>query len=187
MPIFYNVRKKNNYLAKGQKERYYLIAKSWDRVGYDDLIEHMVRHTSLTREEARSALSYLQQSIPELLKLGCTIDLGGLGYLMTTIQSEDSDTPDEANHHKVRDIRIRFVPDKKLREAVRRLPVECFPDRGNSVSTSKYNHAIKKVRQETEQAMLKQTIRNCIQAGLSQEIIAQITELPESRLPLLSD
>ena len=128
MPIFYNVRKKKCSFAENRKERYYLIAKSWDQVGYDDLIEQMVRHVSLTREEAKSALSYLMEAIPELLKLGCTVDLGELGYLKVTIQSEGSDTPEEATADKIRNRRICFVPSSKLRESIRQLPVERFPE-----------------------------------------------------------
>lgn len=179
MPIFYNVRKKVCSFAQGRKERYFLIAKSWDRVSYEDLIEQMVRHTSLTREEAKTALAYLQESIIQLLKLGCTIDLGYLGHLMVTIQSEGSDTPEEATVDKIRNKRICFVPAKKLREAVRRLPVEHFPDKGETVRGSGYSRAMKKAQEETERRLLSETVRNCLAEGLPVGAIARITGLPE--------
>lgn len=129
MPIFYIVQPRKNPLNKQADPKYYLIAKSWDHVTRDVLLEDMVRNTSLTTNEAAAGMDYLFNSIPRYLRHGLTVQLGPLGYFKTTIQSQGVEDPDDATPETIKGIKLRFVPGRAIREEIRNLPVEIYPEK----------------------------------------------------------
>jgi nucleoid DNA-binding protein len=60
----------------------------------------MCRHTSLTPQEASTALDYFFDSVPKFLKLSFTVGLKGLGHFYTWIRSIGSDISKQATNHK---------------------------------------------------------------------------------------
>ena len=108
--------------------KFYLIQKSVGTVDRDYLIKDMVRNTSLTSMEAATGIDYLFDSIPRLLELGFTVQLGAMGYFKVIIKSEGSDTKKEATPDKVRLMRLKFVPGAEIRKRVNGFSVEKFPE-----------------------------------------------------------
>lgn len=174
MPIFYQVQRRTSSFEQERKSRYYLIAKSWDSIGYDELIENMVRHASLTPSEARSALDYLLETIPDMLKLGHTVRLGNLGYLRPIIRSEGSDTPEEATVNKVKDVRVRFIPGKKLREEIKNISLERFPKEEKPRETVVGKKRGRPKKNPSDTVVFAETIRRSLAEGLSVEQTARI-------------
>ena len=107
--------------------KFYLVGKSVGNVDRDYLIKDMVRNTSLTPMEAATGIDYLFSSIPRFLELGFTVQLGAMGYFKVMIQSEGSDTKDEATPDKIKGMRLRFIPGAEIRERVKGFSVEKFP------------------------------------------------------------
>lgn len=185
MPILYTVRKKKLSIDGQREEKFYLVAKRWEQISYENLLEDMVRNTTLHAAEARSALDYLQESIPRMLETGNSVSLGSLGRLNVTIKSEGSDTEEEATHHKIKDIRVHFIPGKALRNRIRRLPVGKFPELGTSVKGIQYNNAMLAARRETQREDALESARRCLAEGLSIEQTIRISGLTEDEIRLL--
>lgn len=186
MPILYTVKAFENVVDGKKEKKYYLIAKRWEQIGYEVLLEEMVRNTTLHAAEARSAMDFLFESIPRLLETGNSVSLGPLGYLRTTIKSEGSDTPEEATHHKVKDISVHFIPSRELRERVRRMPLSRFPEMGESIKAVNYNNAMLMAKREAERRAGEESARRCLAEGLSVEQAARISGLSAEEIARLA-
>lgn len=124
----YVVQPKLNPQDRAAAPKFYLTAKAWDHVDRKVLLEDMVRHTSLTVNEAASGIDYLFDSIPRYLQHGLTVQLGEVGYFKTTIRSEGVENIDDATPDKIKSINLKFVPGEKIRKEVRNIPIEKFPE-----------------------------------------------------------
>lgn len=133
MSIRYCVQKRKNPSDLTAPEKYYLIQKSLGHINRKELIEDMVRNTSLTRKEAETGIDYLFEAFPRFLGMGFTVQLGELGYFRTTIRSEGSDIVEEATPDKIRQIKLSFVCGNDVRDIINRFAIEKFPIATNSL------------------------------------------------------
>lgn len=124
MSIRYKIQKKRNPLDNSAPEKYYMTVKSRGYIDRKDFIEQMVLHTSLTNNEAASALDYLLEALPRLLKMGFTVKLGELGYFRTTISSEGSEHEKDVTLANVRALRVKFFCGKGLRKSISEASLE---------------------------------------------------------------
>ena len=75
MSIYYRVQQRINPQDRAGNKKYYLIQRSLDYIGRKELLENMCHNTSLTPQEASTALDYFFKSVPMFLKLGFTVGL----------------------------------------------------------------------------------------------------------------
>jgi predicted histone-like DNA-binding protein len=124
MAIRYVIQQRKNPRDPSAQPKYYLIAKTFAPVGRKFLLEDMVDRTSLTKQEAVTALDYLFEVLPRLVSMGFTVKLGELGHFRISIRSEGSDTPEEATESKVKSKRLLFIPGREIHDLIQRIPVE---------------------------------------------------------------
>lgn len=120
MSIPYVKRMRKNPMEPMSIPKYYITAKAYSHVKRETLVDDMVRNTSLTKQEAETALHYLFEAIPRYLALGNTVQLGPLGYFKYTISSEGITDPNKISASMIKTIRLKFIPGRELREQVRR-------------------------------------------------------------------
>ena len=116
-----------NPLDPAAPKKFYLIEKSVEYINRDYLIRDMVRNTSLTQMEAATGIDYLFNSIPRLLELGFTVQLGELGYFKVSIRSKGSDVIEDATPDKIKSMHLRFIPGAEMRKIVNEFAVHKFP------------------------------------------------------------
>src|SRR5215510_831618 len=116
MAIFYKVQQRINPQDREGNRKYFLIQRSAGYIGRKELLEDMCRHTSLTPQEASTALDYFFVSVPKFLKLGFTVGLEGLGHFYTSIKSKGSDTLEEATASKKLITKVQFIAGKEFRD-----------------------------------------------------------------------
>ncbi|MCD7972039.1 MAG: HU family DNA-binding protein [Candidatus Azobacteroides sp.] len=124
MAIHYTVQEKLNPLDRDAAPKHYLVAKSLTHVDRKMLIKDMVRHTSLTVQEASTAIEYLFESIPRYLELGMTVQLGELGYFKVTLQSLGMVKEEDSTPSTLKSIHMKFIPGKEIRERVNNFPLQ---------------------------------------------------------------
>lgn len=86
-------------------------------------MEDMVHNTTLSKQEARMAIDYFLEAIPRYLAIGNSIQLGKMGFLKAVINSEGSESPDEALPSKIKKKRVVFMPGKELRQQMNNISV----------------------------------------------------------------
>jgi nucleoid DNA-binding protein len=128
MGVRYVILAKRNPQEPQEPRKFYLGARALGHISREQLLEEMVKNTSLTRMEAMTALNYLFEAIPLFLELGMTVQLGELGYFKVTIQSEGSDIIEEATPDKIERKCLKFVPGREIREKVNSFSVEKWPE-----------------------------------------------------------
>lgn len=128
MSVRYSIVPRKNLLNLEAPEKYYLRSKSVGKIDRDYLIKDMLRYTSLTPEEASAAINYLFEAIPRFLQLGFYVKLGKLGSFRATINSRGVETIEEVTTDQVKNIRIRFVCGKELKEEINKSTLEKFPE-----------------------------------------------------------
>ena len=126
MAINYKIVKRKNPLKKDDEGLFYLNAKSLGCMNDEDFIKDLVQNTSMTKEEAAAAFSYMVKSLFKFLSLGFTVRLGKLGYFKITIKSKGSKIKEEVSKDKIQKILLNFIPHKETAHIISDLPVERF-------------------------------------------------------------
>ena len=179
MSIYYRVQQRINPQDPKGDKKYYLIQRSFGYIGRTKLIDDMCTNTSLTPQEASTALDYFFASIPKFLKLGYTVGLEGLGHFYTSIQSLGSDTLKEATAHKKLVTKVQFIAGKKFRDDINETPIKKFP-------SAKVNYRQPLTRQYFKEKGKKEKtiemVKNCLDEGLEPELIMRLTGLTKEEL-----
>lgn len=104
---------------KGQTV-YYAVPKTQDKMTTDMLVERIVRETSLSAGDVRSALISLSNIVNDALQMGMSVDLAELGNLRAVVTSKMMDTPEEVTvANALKDPKIVFTPKQNMRSAVK--------------------------------------------------------------------
>ena len=126
MPLYYVIKTRENPIDRTLPAKFYLTVKSLPAVDRKTFIEDMVRNTSLTKNEATTALDYLFESLPRYIALGHTVKLGELGFFKATLKSEGKENIKDATTDLVKRKKIHFVFGKGIREKVNNLTLEKY-------------------------------------------------------------
>jgi len=128
MPLYYVITERENPQDRTAPGKFYLTAKSLPAVDRKTFVEDMVRNTSLTKNEATTALDYLFESLPRYIALGHTVKLGELGYFKATLKSEGELDIDDVTTDLVKRKKIHFVFGKDIRDKINNLSLEKYPE-----------------------------------------------------------
>ena len=102
---------------KGQTV-YYAQPKTQQRMTTDMLIERIVRETSLSEGDVKSALASLGAVVCDALKMGMSVDLAELGTFRLTVTSKMMDTPEAVTvEDALNTPKISFFPKQRMRDA----------------------------------------------------------------------
>jgi predicted histone-like DNA-binding protein len=124
MSLLYRIIARKNPQDRNAASKYHAVATSRGAVSLEQLLDAICEETTLNRDEARMALNRLFKKSEEYLKMGFNVHLGDLGYMHVTLRSNGADTPEGVTANTITDIVPRFVFGRKLRENVKKIPVE---------------------------------------------------------------
>lgn len=143
--IDFTIKKRtlNVGLRKGQTV-YYAAPKMQQRMTNKMLVERIVRETSLSAGDVRSALVSLSNVVNDALTMGMSVDLADLGSLRLAVPSKMMDTPEEVTVGKaLKTPKILFTPKATMKQAansvelsIDRSQVTADTDSGSSDSGS---------------------------------------------------
>lgn len=118
MALFYNPVRRQKPNDPGAPMKWYLILKSLGMITEKEVAAAISDETTLNPKEAEMALYQLKKVVLANLLNGKTVQLGELGSLHLTVNSEGVDSEEEVNPNLVKKINIRFSPSEQLKEAV---------------------------------------------------------------------
>ena len=118
---------------KGQTA-YYAYPKSQQKLTYDMVVERIVRETSLSEGDVKSALVSLSNVVCDAMKLGMGVDLAELGSFRIVVPSRMMNSAAEVTvKDALKAPKIVFTPKQKMRDAANK--VELSIDRGTSAAS----------------------------------------------------
>lgn len=113
---------------KGQTV-YYAYPKSQVRMSNEMVIERIVRETSLSEGDVRSALVSLSNVVCDAMKMGMSVDLGELGSFRLSVSSKMMDSPEEVTvANALKNPKITFFPKQKMRDAANAVQLSIVRD-----------------------------------------------------------
>lgn len=111
---------------KGQAV-YYAYPKMQQKMTTKMLIDRIVRETSLSAGDVRSALISLSNVVNDALSMGMSVDLADLGSLRLTVPSKMMDSPEEVTVQKaLKTPKIIFTPKAAMREAANSVELSIY-------------------------------------------------------------
>jgi len=134
--IIFEIKSKTITIGKREGQTaYYAYPKMQQKMTSSMVVDRIVRETSLSAGDARSALISLSNVVNDALTMGMSVDLADLGSLGLTVPSKMMDTPEEVTVAKaLKTPKIVFTPKQAMRDAAN--SVELSIDRGVKKSTT---------------------------------------------------
>lgn len=121
--LAFEVRKKTQTVGerKGQTV-YYASPKTQQKMTHKELVDHIVRETSLSAGDVSNALISLKNVVCEALRAGGSVDLADLGSLRLVVTSKMMDKPEDVTVAKALNTpKIQFTPKADMRDAAQQV------------------------------------------------------------------
>lgn len=115
---------KKNPQDREAPPKFYATPVNSGKVTLDDFANRIARSSSLTRGDIINVLSNFLDEMPEYLKDGKSVQLGDFGTVRLSFSSQGADTVDEVNASLIKDVRVIFTPNVKLKDELKRTPFE---------------------------------------------------------------
>ncbi|GHT37111.1 DNA-binding protein [Bacteroidia bacterium] len=96
------------------------------KVTLEDLAEETEARTSLSRGDVESVLTTTMQILPFYLKLGLSVQLGDIGTMRLSINSEGVPVGETFKHTNIKGVRTIFTPSVELKENLKNTSFEEF-------------------------------------------------------------
>lgn len=114
---------------------YFATPKAQIHMTNKELVEQIVRETSLSAGDVINALISLSNVVCEVLRMGGSVDLAELGLLRASFSSRMMDSPEEVTvRESLATPRIHFTPKAPMRNALKE--VEMVIDHGRVESSN---------------------------------------------------
>ena len=115
------IEKDSNPMQEGSPKKWYATTQSSTALSGKAMTKAAAENTTLAPIELEAALDLLGNFIPQQLLQGHTVTLPGLGYFRLTFKSKGADTVKDFDPKElIYDVRPVFVPDKALRERIKK-------------------------------------------------------------------
>jgi predicted histone-like DNA-binding protein len=118
MSLFYKKVLRGNPANPLAPKLWYPILKSIGLVKEREVAKLLSDETTLNPKEAEMTLYQLLKVVVRLLLDGHTVQLGELGSFRLTSRSEGSETEEEVNPGKIKNVHINFIASETLREQI---------------------------------------------------------------------
>lgn len=118
MTIFYNKVQRKNPAKPSDPMKWYPVLRRIDLMEEEEVTTAIADETTLNPREASMALAQLKKVLINALLNGRTVQLGNWGTFRLTITTKGSATAKEVTADNVKEVNLRFVPGKELKEAI---------------------------------------------------------------------
>lgn len=114
MAILVDKIQRGNPLRPEDPKKWYVSAKSIGTITEKEVARQVANRTALNRKEVEMAFALFRETLLENLLNGYTVRMSDWGYFVTTVNSDGSDTRDEAVANKVKRVRVHHRHDKSF-------------------------------------------------------------------------
>jgi predicted histone-like DNA-binding protein len=119
MPIIFNKVERANPQDRTVPKKWYPSLKRLSQVSEKEVAKEIADETTLNRKEAEMALGQLEKVLIRDLLSGNSVQLGDWGSFYLTCNGEGRDTKEGVTVADIKNLNIRFMPGKALKEALK--------------------------------------------------------------------
>jgi predicted histone-like DNA-binding protein len=109
-----------------QPKKYYAAAITSKNADHRDVINAIAKTSTVSTPDIVAVIESFFQLIPEYLKEGKIINVGDLGSFTVVLESEGQEKESDVHARTVKNVRIRFIPSKRLKEEVNRAEIKKY-------------------------------------------------------------
>jgi predicted histone-like DNA-binding protein len=100
------------------KKKWYPTLKTIKKVSERDVAKEIADETTLNRKEAEMSLEQLEKVLIRNLLASNSVQIGEWGSFHLTCNGEGSDSKEAVSAQNIKNLNIRFIPGKSLRDAL---------------------------------------------------------------------
>lgn len=121
MALQYKITSMVKQNSAGEEERIYFPRLTGsERINLRKIADMMHQRSSATSSDIYLVLMGLVDLLPQLLLDGKTIKIDEFGSFRLHAKVSTEDTPDKVTSRNINDLRISFLPDKRIKQALKR-------------------------------------------------------------------
>jgi len=90
----------------------------------NQIAQILAQRSSASQADVYLIVMGLVDLIPELLSEGKTVKLDNLGTFRLHARVETASSPNEVTVHKIKELRMSFLPDKRIKQALKVIKVK---------------------------------------------------------------
>jgi predicted histone-like DNA-binding protein len=117
MSVLYNKVERGNPQDLSAPKKWYPTLKTISQVSEKDVAKLIADETTLNRKEAEMSIDQLEKILIRLLLDSYSVQLGDWGSFHLSCNGEGSDTKEGVTAGSIKNINIRFIPGKNLKNA----------------------------------------------------------------------
>lgn len=115
MSIPFKATPRKNPQDKDAEAKFYASPVYHGTLDIDDISAEISEKTALTSSEVHGVINAFLSSVPKYMLLGYKVRLNGLGIFRYSFSGEGKATSEEVVHSDIKNERIHFTPDVKLK------------------------------------------------------------------------
>lgn len=100
------------------------------RLGLSQVEERIVRETSLSKADVRSAIAALAAIVNDAILSGMSVDLGDLGSFKVTASGRYMDTAEDVTARSIKSPRLRYFPKQEMKTKASLVHLSILSERG---------------------------------------------------------
>lgn len=114
MPVLLGKNQKANLKDTDEKRKWYPYVKTTGTLTEKEVARQIAARTTLNPKEAEMAIEIFKEVLIENIREGKNVMLGELGHFYPTVTCKPSDTEEEVNASKVKQLKFHFKPRKGI-------------------------------------------------------------------------
>ncbi|MDR2118451.1 MAG: DNA-binding protein [Tannerellaceae bacterium] len=120
----FKVQKRVNPSRPEGKKIQFAVPINPGKMTVKDFSAQIAARSSLTRGDVESTLTNFLEALPAFLRLGMSVQLGDLGTMRLSIQSEGVEEDQSFTTNHIKGVRVVFVPGIELKNSLKHIPFE---------------------------------------------------------------
>ena len=115
MTVKYSVTPRKDPRNQDSPAKYYVTVKSQSRAGIQAVARDINKMSTVSSVDTIGVLEAFMNIVPDMLADGKIVELGDFGSFRVSASSEGADTPEEVTSRNITNVRIIFLPGRRLK------------------------------------------------------------------------
>ncbi|GEM_PF-1918292 len=124
MPVKYKIVNRVDPGDTNLPAKFYPLLTKTETVDLDQMVDLITDYSTVNPPDVLAVLESFFRLVPRQLLQGRRVEFGSMGSFYLSASAEGSDTKMDVDESKIRNVKIRFLPSKKMKSKVKDISFE---------------------------------------------------------------